>query len=239
METVNGIVESYSKLLVLQYRQKPKAVATIQTMARNALMPTGGLGLTDNDGNLLTNNAGIPLETGDYVSGLLPLQLNQAFNLDNAVGQQLDILGKYIGGKRQGYNFSQAMNLDDDQYRQFLKILVGRNKLRFDIKSIQEFIAQFFKDVLQVFAYGNMWIGYSYLVPVGSNLVAEFFIKAGQLPDPLCVGLKPLVPVAPKGNKFFGFTTTGSPAPATTLGFGISDAPAEGWFLNTQDVIHY
>jgi len=236
MQTVQEIVESYSQLLVLQYKTKPKAVATIETMALEALMPLGLDQLVANNGDPLTDNEGNLLVTGDFLNGLLPLQLLQACNLANAVGQQLDILGKYIGVSRNGYTFSQAITLDDDQYRQFLNIMVVRNRLRFDVKSIQEFIHQFFPGVLQVFAYGNMSIGYGYLVAIGSNVMAEFFIRAGQLPQPLCVGLKPLIYLYPNNN-YFGLRNTVDPPLASARGLCSAASPKPGQVLNTTNYI--
>lgn len=57
----------YSKLLIFQYRTKPKAVATINLYAKQAIFD-------------------------DIFS-----QIRDAYNISTAVGPQLDVLGKYIG----------------------------------------------------------------------------------------------------------------------------------------------
>lgn len=67
---VSEIVDYYVNLLIIQYHDQPKAQATIRLFV-NAL----------------------------WASGIL-FQIRDAFNLDNAVGVQLDIIGKYAGVDR-------------------------------------------------------------------------------------------------------------------------------------------
>lgn len=67
---INDIVEYYEKLLIIQYYDKPKAKAEIGLLARTLL-----------------------------ADGLI-FDLEDAFDLETAVGNQLDILGKYIGADR-------------------------------------------------------------------------------------------------------------------------------------------
>lgn len=77
---INEVIESYINLLILQYRDKPNAVQQIK----------------------------------DYVAGVfsdgLIFNVRDAFNIDTAVGKQLDILGKYIGTDRSGEQFSVNFN---------------------------------------------------------------------------------------------------------------------------------
>lgn len=70
MAAIDDVKEYYADLLILQYRNKPKARATIKM--------------------------GVDIYTGD---GLL-LQLADALNIDTAVGAQLDIIGKILGCPR-------------------------------------------------------------------------------------------------------------------------------------------
>ncbi len=70
MELINTLVDHYANLLIIQYNQKPKAAATIRLLARELLMN----GLFD--------------------------EVDRAFNLDTAVGAQLDIIGMYVGVDR-------------------------------------------------------------------------------------------------------------------------------------------
>lgn len=70
MGRTSGLVDYYANLLIIQYAFKPKAAATIRALAHMALC------------------------------GTLIDEVDQAFNLDTAVGVQLDILGKYVGVDR-------------------------------------------------------------------------------------------------------------------------------------------
>lgn len=70
MAAIDEVKEYYANLLILQYRNKPKARKTIKL--------------------------GVDIYTGD---GLL-LQLTDCLNIDIAVGAQLDIIGKILGCPR-------------------------------------------------------------------------------------------------------------------------------------------
>lgn len=67
---LSAIVQAYQDLLIIQYNDKPKARATIALLAEQLL------------------------------AGGLYWNVQDAFNIDTAVGKQLDILGKYIGVDR-------------------------------------------------------------------------------------------------------------------------------------------
>ena len=68
---MNELIRYFTNLLILQYRNKPKAKATIETLATN----------------LFSNDTG----------GIFPLDVENAYDLDNASQKQLDVIGKYIG----------------------------------------------------------------------------------------------------------------------------------------------
>lgn len=67
---INQTTAYYTDLLLYQYQNLPKAKATIDLLIRQA------------------------------ICDLVPLDVRDAFNIDTAVGPQLDILGKYIGFSR-------------------------------------------------------------------------------------------------------------------------------------------
>lgn len=68
---MNELIRYFTNLLILQYRNKPKAKATIETLVTN----------------LFSNDTG----------GIFPLDVENAYDLDTASQKQLDVLGKYIG----------------------------------------------------------------------------------------------------------------------------------------------
>lgn len=94
-DTVAALVAYYADLLIGQYRTKPKARATVAAFTAGA----------DGQHGLLGN--------------VLALQVRAAFDLDTAVGKQLDILGKYIGASRYFFgldlnkSFLQVIDYDD------------------------------------------------------------------------------------------------------------------------------
>ena len=67
MANITPILDYYKNLLIIQYHEKPKAQATIEALVRVIL-----------------------------ADGIL-LDIDNAFNLDTAVGVQLDTIGKYVG----------------------------------------------------------------------------------------------------------------------------------------------
>lgn len=70
MADVSSLIEYYTDLLIIQYNQKPKARATIQLYVENLL-----------------------------ASGVL-LDVLNGYDIETAVGKQLDVLGKYVGVDR-------------------------------------------------------------------------------------------------------------------------------------------
>lgn len=197
MKTTNETISAYADLLIQQYVSKPKARATIEGVVTPFLMPQGDT------------------STWESTNTLLPLSLRDAFDLSTAVGVQLDILGIYLGVKRSGFNFSGAVTLNDTQYRALLMMMVSRKQLNASLKSIQDFVYNNLNGVVQVFDNLGMRMSWYYKAATGSNVVAEFFIKAGFLPNPLCVG-SALVNAYPIGN-FFALRTYAAVAPTGTF----------------------
>lgn len=70
MADVTDIINYYVNLLIIQYSGKPKAQATIRLLAEETL-----------------------------ASGIF-LDVENGYNLENAVGVQLDVIGKYVGVDR-------------------------------------------------------------------------------------------------------------------------------------------
>ena len=138
---------------------------------------------------------------------VLPVAVLNGFNIITAVGVQLDVIGKYFGISRVGFNFSGPVTLNDADFRAFLGIVVIRNALGSELSTIQTFINTFFKGTLSVFDHQSMRMSYYYNVAVGSNNAEEFFIKLGLLPKPMGVQLSTVTYNVPAAA-FFGFRTT-------------------------------
>lgn len=153
------ILQYYADLLILQYKGLPKADQTVKTFV-----------------NLL-------------IEGQLPLQLQDAFNVDTAVGAQLDIIGKYAGVTREGYSFTGPMTLDDDDYRKIIKLQIIKNNSGSSLYEIQNLLALYFAGLIRVFDYKDMSMSYYVDASFGSQQLVEFFINKNLLPAPMAVGI--------------------------------------------------
>lgn len=174
--TTGQIVAYYANLLILQYVGKPKAFATIQAFATMAVMDQ------------------------------LPVAVQNAYAIDTAVGVQLDVLGKYVGVTRNQYNFTGPVTLDDDDFRLLIKIQIVQNNSGSSLATIQDLLHTFFAGTISVFDYQDMTMDYFFDTDIGSNNMAEVFIKGGFLPRPMAVRLRATI-IAPSGKQFFGFRT--------------------------------
>lgn len=177
MATTNEIVTAYKDLLIAQYKSKTKARATIDALVRA------------------------------LVADQIYLSVLNGFNLDTAVGAQLDIIGQYAGQSRRGYNFDGPVELDDDDYRLILKLKVFQNRMDGSMYAIQTMIDTFFDGILLAFDHQDMSLTYYMDSGAGgSQDLAEFFVMAGSLPRPTGVRLRGLVYATPI-DTFFAFRT--------------------------------
>lgn len=232
MSTTQQLIDYYANLLIKQYLGKPRAFATIQTVVTPFLMPQGHNILLDNEGNWIVDNEGNPVFDSDFTEPILPIAVSLAFDMADASGVQLDAIAKYIGVSRFGFDFSGAVTLDDDQFRLLIRIKSDLNILKADTASIQAFVHKWFDGIIQVFDNLYMHMSYFYLAEVGTEIVAEFFVKLGLLPRPLGVGSSLTIRAFP-ANDFFGFRTVDIPAPVTVTGFNSVADPQIGTFLTT------
>lgn len=205
--TNEDLVKYYANLLILQYRQKPKAYATVRETIRPIIMEQ------------------------------LPAAVNSAFNVGTAVGAQLDVLAKYVGVSRTGYDLqNNPVTLSDDDLRSLVRLKIGLNSTSSSLSNIQDFLNTYFPGVVQIFDYENMHISYFYEVALGTNIFAEFFFKQGYLPKPLGVLTASLI-LAPIANQYFGLRTYEFAAyqstPANDYTGGFVNGP---WLSYTQAI---
>ena len=179
------IIDYYADLLVGQYSGKPNAYAEMQILITDVIMDQ------------------------------MPNAVLNAFSLGSAVGVQLDILGKYIGATRYGYNFSGPMTLNDLQFTTFLQICIIQNSAGSDLNTLQNLLNTFFPGTIILFDHANMRIDYFFESSLGSQQLAEFFIMSNRLPKPMGVAIGVVI-YAPVIKNFFSFCTGDYPAPANT-----------------------
>ena len=176
MATTQEIIDYYADLLIIQYATKPKAYATIQLIIKNIIMDQ------------------------------LPDQVQNAFNIDDAVGVQLDILGKYAGVSRSVYSFTGPITLDDDDFRTMITVATIKNSFGSSLYEIQDLLNTFFPGTILVFDFRTMRMGYFFDSSVGSLELAEVFVKSGFLPKPMGVQLASLI-YGDNIDSFFGYRT--------------------------------
>ena len=174
--SVESLQIYYSNLLIMQYIGKTKARDTINLIAGGAVMDE------------------------------LPSQIEAAFNIDTAVGEQLDFIGDYIGLSREGFDFSGPITLTDDNYRLALQLKTIQNTSGSSLADIQNSLAVFFTDQIFIFDYLDMRLGYFIDTTVGDSTLIEFFVTGDLLPRPMGVQLSSIIYV-PDLDGFYGYRT--------------------------------
>lgn len=166
----------YANLLILQYISEPNAYATIQALIDPTLM------------------------------NQLPALVQAAFDIGTAVGVQLDVIGKYAGVTRNGYDFSGPITLDDGDFTILIRLAILQNNSGSSLADIQNLIFLFFPGQLLVFDHADMSIDYFFNSTFGSSSLVELFVKQHRLPKPMGVQIGALI-YAPGINNLFGFRT--------------------------------
>lgn len=172
--TVEELKTYYSNLLIAQYRDKPNAYATIKALVGMAIMDA------------------------------LPVNLQDAFDLDTAVGAQLDILGKYQGIDRFSFGPNGDFELNDDDFRRLIKMAIVKNSSDSSLKTIVDLLWDYFPGEVQVFDLLNMRI--HYIIGVESDNLLYAFINEVLLPKPMGVLIDGIIYVKDL-TKLFGFRT--------------------------------
>ena len=227
MSLNSELIDYYKNLLILQYRDKPKANAHIE-----ALLSAGGIFDVATD-------------------------VRNGYNIETAVGAQQDVLGRILGVSRTVYGttftrdyfgfmeyggvapFSffpmlrygdaapdaqfrdyeesnqSLYDLTDEEYRVIQKLAVVRNMSNASVKSIDDIINTLFGAECYFIDRMNMTVGYL----IGKNVARIFDIAkaVGLLPSPAGVGSS--LVVVPDINNIFSFSLYGGSAPAFAAGF--------------------
>ncbi len=190
MATVDELKKYYSDLLILQYLNKPKAVAMIQTVVEPVIM------------------------------NQLPVDVQNAFAIGTAEGDQLDVIGKYVGVSRSGYGIQgQVIVLDDADYTTLIKMVIIRNNSGSSLATIQSLLAANFPG--EIFISDNQTMGLNYLLKdsLGTSDLLELLVTGGYLPRPMAVEVSATI-VPDVDFPFFGFYDSANPsAPLSGFNF--------------------
>ena len=153
------LIDYYVNLLIIQYKGKPKAEATISAFVNQALV------------------------------NQLPLAILDAYNIDTAIGVQLDIIGKYQNCNRQISGIFGIINLNDNDYRTLIKLYILRNSSGSSLYDIKNILNQFFPNAIRVYDHMDMNITYYVNTSIiQSDEMANAFLSGGLLPFPMAVG---------------------------------------------------
>lgn len=190
--TESELIEYYANLLIIQYREKPKAYNTIKAIVK------------------------------PFIMNKLALDVQAGFNIETAVGKQLDMIGKYVGVTRSNYTFTSPIVLDDNDFRVLIKIKLLTNYSGSSLADIQNIIFLFFPKKLLVFDYQNMRISYFFSSEISGRYLAEVFIMQGLLPKPMGVQLSSMLYITGSTDRMFGYRTYEFDTPNNT-GFNSYD----------------
>lgn len=188
-----------ANLLIIQYHNKPKAIATIKTLS--SMFPT----------NII-------------------LSVINGFNLETAVGKQLDILGKYIGVDRWYNNEGKYAQLTDEEYRFLLKFKAISNNSDMSYLSINNSLYNFFGTRVRISTNGNMQM--TYFVPKDATQIIIAAIQKGVLPRPMGVEVNYVIEYS---YNFFGFCTYSNQYAVYKTGFRTYENPDKVGEFYTYD----
>lgn len=169
--------------------------------------------------------------------GLLPDELIQeviaGFNIETAVGKQLDILGIYVGVDRFYDNEGVIESLDDEDYRILIKLKAIANTSDLSHKSLDDALYQFFGNDVRMDSEGNMEM--SYFVPKGKTAIIRAAIQKEVLPRPM--GVK-VAYINEYDKVFFGFRTYEHPEESVyKAGFRTYEDPDKVGEMLTYDKV--
>lgn len=153
----------------------------------------------------------------------LPLQVQNAFTIGDtviagtdypgAVGVQLDILGKYAGVVRSGYDLAgNPLTLNDMDFTTLIRLAIVTNNSGSSLADIQNLLHNNFANEMFVFDGANMQMSYLITSSIGSQALVELFITEGLLPKPMGVQLASVIYVPTVS--LFGFQTYDDVSPA-------------------------
>ena len=170
---MSDFVEAYKKLLIAQYADKEKATAHISAILSKFE------------------------EVYEFAKSF-----EKAFDVDFAVGKQLDIIGKIVG-------FNRDNNINDDTYRFFLKCKIVKNytkstmideEQRLSIQDSIDFIFSGFGYITDS-SYMKLTL---YVDDRFDNFMIQYAKEANLFPRPMGVEYRAIIIY--KDRKTFGFS---------------------------------
>jgi Protein of unknown function (DUF2612) len=134
----------------------------------------------------------------------VPVTITAATN--QAVGVQLDIVGKYTGVTRSGFGAYGPITLNDADFAKLIQLAIVTNSAGSSLATIQQLLHQFFPGEITVFDAANtapMQMTYYVNSAAFSQNLLQLFISEGLLPRPMGVGIAAIAP--PSVTKLYGW----------------------------------
>lgn len=172
--TNEELIDYYANLLIIQYYDKAKARAMIETVVTPVIMDQ------------------------------IPLDVQDAFDLDTAEGVQLDVLGKYVGVTRFGYSDGVRVELSDADYRTLMRLVVIKNNSGSSLATINALLSANFPNSIRVSDSQSMTLNYLVAETIGSPALLDIIISGGYLPKPMGVQIS-VTEVPSLDINYFGF----------------------------------
>ena len=176
-------------------------------------------------------------QTIEAIAKMFPVDIifsvRDAFNLDTAVGKQLDVLAKYVGVARNYIDQNgDIKNLTDDEFRTLIKFKAISNTSTASHYDIDMALYNFFGTRVRATSSGNMQM--TIFVPSDSENVIEAAIQQKALPTPLGVEANKIVI---QDARFFGFVDYNNQHAVYKTGFrDYNDPDKDGETLNYDKV---
>lgn len=153
------LIDYYVNLLIIQYKGKDKAEGMVGAFVEQAII------------------------------NQLPLSIEDAYNIDTAVGKQLDIVGKYQDCSRVISGVFGIITLGDEDFRTLIKLYILRNSSGSSLYDIKMLLNQFFPGAIRVYDHRDMNLTYYVNTSIiKSDDMANAFLSGGLLPFPMGVG---------------------------------------------------
>ena len=189
MSELDTLTAYYQNLLIMQYHDKERAQDTIGDLARETL------------------------------SDMVWTSVRDAFDINTAVGVQLDLLGKYVGAYRQT---EATTELADSDLRFLIKMKAIKNASDNSMKQIDDYLWLFFGDIVKAINNKDMSMTYQFTNFFSS--IMTFARDSDALPRPLSVAI--ILETANNLNGDFGYSMAGT-ADVQIGGYGFTpdDAP--------------
>ena len=157
----------------------------------------------------------VSLLPDDLIMGVI-----NGFNIETAIGKQLDILGEYIGIDRYYLVDNQAELLSDDDYRLLMKLKAISNTSNLSHKALDDSLYDFFGNTVRMDSDGNMEM--TYFVPKDKTPIIQAAIQKEVLPKPMGVRCSYVIEY---DKKFFGFCTYQNQTAVYKTGFRTYNNP--------------